>query len=209
MTGVEIACDDEFTEGSGGQLQLRGVQRNVAWPYSGGGPAGNSGLYVDPDQGLWAPRRDPVVADMEATDQAGSTGVAASKQYAWPYHQVTITNPSDVQRCAVMCAWFFEWSVNIASGAVADVHTSIIRMDARTTPNWKHGGTNANLVPAGSTAKAPTWTWIDSRTETDIEYLEAGQASTYRAQLRVLCGPNGSLQANWGRVTIKQLGVLM
>lgn len=207
MTGPEIACDDEFSAGSGGQLQLRGVVRDVVWPYSTGGPGSGSALFVDPDQGLWSPRRDPVVADMEQTMQAGGADVGASKQYAWPYQQTTITNPSSVQRAVVMCTWFYEWSVNIRSGAVADVHTSIIRLNNRTTPNWKHAATNHNLTRY-STAN-PTWTWIGSRTETDLEYLEAGQASTYRSQIRVLCGASGSLAANWARVTIKMLGILL
>lgn len=209
MTGVEIACDNEFTEGSGGQLQLRGVQRDVPWPYSNGGPAAGSALYVDPNQGLWSPRRDPVVGDMEQTFSGGGTSIAANKQYAYPYAQVTVTNPSDYQRAVLHCAWFFEWSVNVRSGAVADVHSSIIRMNNRTSPNWKHAATHANLQPAGSTKANPTFTWIDSRTETDIEYLEAGQASTYRSQLRVLCGSAGSLTANYAKVSIKILGMLI
>lgn len=207
MTGPEIACDTEFTAGTGGQLQLRGPVRDVAWPYSNAGPASAGGLFTDPDAGLWTPRRDPVVGDLDVTLSAGRTGVAAGKQYVWPYQQVTVTNPSPAQRAVLLCNWYFEWSVDIYSGAVADVHTSIIRMDARTTPNWKHGATNANVTK--NTTPNPAWTWISSRTEVDTEYLEPGQASTYRIQIRVLCGTNGSLVANSAHLAIKMLGLLM
>lgn len=207
MTGPEIACGDEFTAGAGGQLEIRGPVRDVAWPYPNGGPASGNALYVDPDQGLWSPRRDPVVADMRETMSAGRTTVGASKQYVWPYQQVTITNPSATQRAVLLCNWFYEWSVDIYSGGVADVHTSIIRMDARTTPAWKHAATNANVTKF--TTANPAWTWIHSRTEIDIEYLEPGQESTYRTQIRVLNGTTGSLVANSATVAIAVLGSLL
>ena len=45
--------------------------------------------------------------------------------------------------------------------------------------------------------------------ELDTEYLEVGQTSTYRIQLRVLCGANGSLAANNCTVGIRGLGILL
>lgn len=206
MTGPEIACGEEFAAGTLGELQLKGPVRDVTWPYSGGGPADGNGLYVDPEQGLWTPRRDVVLADLSQTLSAGGTTVGPGNQYTWPAQQVSITNPSPVQRAAVFCGWEWAWTVDILSGAVADVHVSIIRLDNRTEANWRHGATNGNMTGSGT---APTWTWWGSRTDLDIEYLETGQTSTYRIECRVKCGPTGSLRAQSATLTIKMLGVLL
>lgn len=207
MTGIDVACDDEFTTGDGGQLRMRGVVRDTAWPYAGGGPSVGNGLFVDPDQGLWTPRRDPGVLDMEQTMSAGATTLGPGKQYQWPYQQATIVNPSGVQRMALLLTYFWEWTVDVASGAIADVQTSIIRLDTRVAANYKHAGTASNLTR--SDTANPPWTWWDSKHKSDIEYLEAGATATYRAQIRVLCGTTGSLTAQSATVAIKGLGILL
>lgn len=206
MSGLEVACGDEFTTGSNGELRVRGAVRNAAWPYATAGPTTGNALNVDPDQGLWAVRRDPIVVDVLKASSGGSQSIAAGKVFTYPAQDVKVTNPSSVQRAVVFFTWFYAWSVNIAANAVADVQGSIIRLNNRTTPNWQHLATNHNQAKGITN---PTWTWIGSRTDVDTEYLEVGQASTYRIQLRVLCGPNGSLAANNATLGIRGLGILL
>lgn len=206
MAGLEVAVDDEFAVGADGALRLRGAVRNSAWPYDTAGAATGNALQIDPDQGLWAVRRDPLVIDMEKSMSGGGAGIAPEKVYTYPYQQVTVANPSAVQRAAILFNWIYEWSVDIAANAIADVQGSIIRLDNRTTANFRHIGTDQNLARG---LVNPMWTWIGGKTESDIEYLEPGQTSTYRIELRVLCGKTGSLKANNATVKIKGLGILL
>jgi hypothetical protein len=206
MSGLEVACGDEFATGSNGELRIRGAVRNVAWPYATAGASQGNALHVDADQGLWAVRRDPIVVDTLKNLSGGGQGVGAGKVFTFTQQDVKVTNPSAVQRAVVFFTWFYSWSVNIAANAVADVQGSIIRLNSRTTPNWQHLGTNHNQAKGVTN---PTWTWISSRTDVDTEYLEPGQASTYRINLRVLCGANGSLSVNNCLLGIRGIGVLL
>jgi hypothetical protein len=206
MSGLEVACGDEFATGSNGELRIRGAVRNAAWPYSTAGPAAGNALHVDPNQGAWVVRRDPIVVDFLKTLSGGGQSVTSGKVYTYAQQDVKVTNPSSVQRAAVLFTWFYAWNVDIAANAIADVQGSIIRLNNRTTANWQHLATNHNQAKGVTN---PTWTWYGSRTDVDTEYLEVGQSSTYRIQLRVLCGANGSLKANNATMGIRGLGVLL
>lgn len=206
MSGLEVACGDEFATGSSGELRIRGARRNVAWPYATGGAAQGNALHVDPDQGLWAVERTPIVVDTLKNLSAGNQSVAAGKVFTFTQQDVKVKNPSSVQRAVVFFTWYWSWSVNIGANAVCNAQGSIIRLNNRTTPNWQHLGTNHNQARGVTN---PTWTWISARTDVDTEYLEPGQESTYRINCRILCGPSGSLSVNNCLMGIRGLGVTL